>query len=48
MKAAKLLFSLAICFFIFSPMGNYLLAQVTVVDSSLLDRVTELEKHVGL
>jgi hypothetical protein len=45
MKAGKLLLSLAFCFFIFSPMGSYLFAQVTVVDSSLLDRVTELEKQ---
>ena len=28
-------------------MGNYLFAQVTVVDSSLLDRVTELEKQAS-
>jgi hypothetical protein len=47
MKAAKFLFSMALCFFIFSPMGNYLFAQVTVVDSSLLDRVTELEKQAA-
>ncbi len=46
MKAGKLLLSLALCFFIFSPMGNYLFAQVTV-DSSLLDRVTELEKKAA-
>ena len=47
MKAGKLLLNMAICFFIFSPMGNYLFAQVTVVDSSLLDRVTELEKQAA-
>ncbi len=45
MKAGKILLSLTLCFFIFSPMGNFLFAQVTVVDSSLLDRVTELEKQ---
>jgi hypothetical protein len=45
MKAFKLLFSMAFCLFVFSPMGNFLFAQVTVVDSSLLDRVTELEKQ---
>ena len=47
MKAGKLLLSLAFCFFIFSPLENYLFAQVTVVDSSLLDRVTELEKQAA-
>jgi hypothetical protein len=47
MKAAKFLFSMTLCFFIFSPMGNYLFAQVTVVDSSLLERVTELEKQAA-
>ena len=47
MKAGKLLSILAICFFIFSPMGNYLLAQVTVADSALMDRVTELEKQAA-
>ena len=47
MKAGKVFLSLALCFFIFSPMGNYLLAQVTVSDSALMDRVTELEKQAA-
>lgn len=45
MKASKWILNLVLCFFICSPMGNFLFAQVTVVDSSLLDRVTELEKQ---
>ena len=45
MKTGKILVSLSLIFFIFFLTGNSLFAQVTVVDSSLLDRVTELEKQ---
>jgi hypothetical protein len=45
MKTGKILLGLALYLLIFSPLENCLFAQDKVVDSSLLDRVTELEKQ---
>src|SRR5450631_2162251 len=47
MKFYKILTGVVICQIIFSPMTNRLLAQDKVVDSALLDRLSELEKKVS-
>jgi hypothetical protein len=45
MKKSKFFLGLVFCLFILTPIGNRLFAQDKVVDSSLLDRVAELEKQ---
>src|SRR5664279_5466983 len=45
MKKSKFLLALAFYLFLLTPIGNHLFAQDKVVDSALLDRITELEKQ---
>jgi len=47
MKLNKMVIGIGILLIIFSPIGNRLFAQDKVVDSALLDRLSELEKKVS-